>query len=275
MKYKLTMLFTLLVFICKSTFAQQPPVEFFNGLKLINIDRVQAKRDMLTSIAKMPSFHGSYHFLGVIYSESNQQDSAIYFLNKAVDLNTANINKTKEMSYARLIAAYTYNQDFENAYKVGWKAYSEYPENQSIALNFKDACVWSYYIKYTGLDRSYLSPNVKKEYVVTSIPQEYLIMRKLVHNGQSIKSKAQTLRSIKGSNYDVHSWMANNDSKDQELLFKLNWNMDKEYGGKSFPTDKLLADKKSPIYERLGAILADDSDVDVKVGKLMAGHAED
>lgn len=271
------MFFTLLVFICKSAFAQQPPVEFFNGLKLINTDRVQAKRDMLTSIAKMPSFHGSYHFLGVIYSEANQQDSAIYYLLKAVNLNTANINKTKEMSYARLIAAYTYNQDFGSAYKVGWKAYSQYPENQSIALNFKDACIWSYYIKHTGLDKSYLSPNVKNEYVVTSIPQEYLIIRKLMHNGQPIQSKAQTLRNIKGSNYDVHSWVANNDLKDQELMFRLNWDMDKEYGGKAFSTDKLIADKKSPIYERLGAILADDSNVEVKVEveKLMLGQAED
>lgn len=263
MKFKLTITSILLLFTSVTLLAQRPPDEFFNGLKALSTDRVQAKKDMLATIAKMPGFHGAYHFLGIIYTEAQQQDSAIFYLDKAVTLNTENVNKTKEMSYARLIEAYTLKQDFEKAFQTGWEAYKLYPENRSITINFKDACLWSYYIKRTGLDSSYLSLDLKDEYEVTSIPQEYLITRKLMHNGERLNSQRVGHRRISKLDYDVFKWTAE-DNTEKEFRFKLNWDMNTEFGGKTFPTDALIADKASPISERVGALLLRDAKVDLK-----------
>ncbi|SMC87677.1 tetratricopeptide repeat protein [Pedobacter africanus] len=260
----LTAIFTLLLFNLTCVFAQQPPVEFFNGLKAMPVNRAQAKNDMMISIAKMPAFHGAYHFLGVLYSEDQQQDSAIYYLEKAVSLNTANVNKTREMSLARLIEAYTFKQDFEKAYHTGLEAYGLYPENKAIAMNFKDACIWSYYIRHTGLNKSYLSPIIMDEYEVNSIPQEYLITRKLIHNGERLQVTGQSLKTINKLNYDVLKCITATDKKERELKFKLSWDMNTEFGGKVFPTEIVINNNRNAIYERIGALLVKDPRVDLK-----------
>jgi tetratricopeptide (TPR) repeat protein len=260
----LTIIFTVLLFNLTSVFAQQPPVEFFNGLKAMSVNRTQAKNDMMVSIAKMPAFHGAYHFLGVFYSEALQQDSAIYYLEKAVSLNAANVNKTKEMSLARLIEAYTFNQDFEKAYHTGLEAFRLYPENKAIAINFKDACIWSYYIRHTGLSKNYLSPAIMDEYVVNSIPQEYLIIRKLIHQGERLQVAGQSLKTINKLNYDVLRCITVTDKTEKELKFRLNWDMNTEFGGKVFPTETVATNNGNPIYERIGALLVKNPKMDLK-----------
>lgn len=261
----LTTIVAALLFNLTAVFAQQLPAEFFNGLKAMSVNRVQAKNDMMASLAKMPDFFGAYHFLGVIYSEAQQQDSAIYYLEKAISLNTANVNKTREMSFARLIEAYTYKQDFEKAYQTGLEAYGLYPGNKAITANFKDACIWSYYIKYAGLNKRYLSPAMMDEYVVTSIPQEYLIVGKLIHQGERFQVVGQSLKTIDKSQYDVLKCVTATDKTEKELKFKLNWDMNTEFGGKVFPTETVATDKENPIYERLGALLVKDPRMDLKI----------
>ena len=270
MKLKLTILCAVLLFNFSDLSAQKLPAEFFEGIKSFASNRIQAKKDMLATIAKVPNFHGGYHFLGVIYSEAGQQDSAIYYLDKAVALNTENLQKTKEMSLARLIEAHTYKHDFEKAFKIGLAAYELFPENTSIATNFKDACVWSYYLKYEGLDKGYLSPNLKENYGVTSIAQEYLIIRKLIYKGERVQSTRQTMQTIENASYDVHKLVTPADSTEKILKFKLNWDLNTEFGGKAFPKDPIIANRKNPIYERLGAILANEyrSDLKTELAKL-------
>jgi tetratricopeptide (TPR) repeat protein len=260
----LTTIVSVLLFNLTSVFAQQLPAEFFSGLKAMSVNRAQAKNDMMISLSKMPDFFGAYHFLGVIYSEAQQQDSAIYYLEKAISLNTANVNKTREMSLARLIESYTYKQDFEKAYRTGLEAYKLYPENKAIAVNFKDACIWSYHIKYTGLNKRYLSPVMMDEYVVTSIPQEYLIVRKLIHQGERFQVVGQSLKTIDKSNYDVLKYVTATDKTEKELKFRLNWDMNTEFGGKVFPAETVTTNKENPMYERIGALLVKEPKIDLK-----------
>lgn len=247
-------------------FAQRPPEEFFKGLDNMKTNKAQAKTDLLAAVSKDPAFHGSYHFLGVLYFENQQLDSAIYCFKKAVDLNQANVNHTREMAYARLIDMYTYKHDFDNGFKVAREAYNLYPDNANIESNLRDLCLWAFYIKHTGFDAAYLSPDTKSEYLVTSIPQEYLVTRKIYIDGERVEVVSQALSIANKSAYDILKCVPYGKDKAgaKELRFKLGWDMNKEFGGKPMPTAEVIANKTNPVYERLGAALAGEDKVDLK-----------
>ncbi|RZL09491.1 MAG: hypothetical protein EOO89_21685 [Pedobacter sp.] len=229
----------------------------------MSTDRAEAKKGMLATIAKAPKFHGAYHFLGIIYADAGQQDSAMYNLLAAVYYNEANLNKTKEMSAARFIDAATRKQDFEAAFAVGYEMHKAYPENQAIAIALKDACLWSYYIRYAGLNPNYLSQIPNEEYEVTSINQEYLITRKLKQKGDPLQVQRVGLKQMNNANYDVFKYTAT-DQSEKQIKFKLNWDMNTEFGGKASPVDQVIADKKASVTERLGAVLIKNGKADLK-----------
>jgi tetratricopeptide (TPR) repeat protein len=258
----LTLLLTLSVTF--NAFCQAPP-EFFTGLKqVISADRANAKINFLIAVNKAPNFFGSYHFLGALYQSVNNLDSAAWYLNKAIALNNTNVNHTKELSYVRLINNYTYQHDFKNGFALAWEALKLYPDNNTIKTALKDLCLWAFYIKYDQLDPSYLSMAVKDEYLVNSVAQEYLITRKIRVDDDAPVVAGQSLVSKNNASYDVLTCTLPASKKSITLNFKLNWDMTKDFGGKTTPTDPVINNTKNPIYERIGGMLVADDKLDVK-----------
>ena len=53
--------------------AQTAPTAFVKGLELINSNAPEAKTQLLIAQQEDPAFHGTYHFLGVLYLDENKQ----------------------------------------------------------------------------------------------------------------------------------------------------------------------------------------------------------
>lgn len=262
MKKQLILIFFLANSI--SVFCQTPPEEFFKGLDLLKIDIPKAKKQFQIALNKDPLFHGTFHFLGIIYLEENKIDSAIICLKESILLNTENANHTREMTYVRLIDTYLYQHDFSNSFDVAWEAYKLYPDNKVIKRNLKDVCLWSFYINHNGLDASYLSPKIRDEYVVNSVPEEYLIIRKIRINNHYLIFNSQ--RQIKKNklNYDIITCNVSKSHKIIDVNFQLNWDLEKKYSGNMVNVDNVYSNTKLPIYERVGALLVSDSDINLK-----------
>ncbi|MDB5147913.1 MAG: hypothetical protein JWQ57_1933 [Mucilaginibacter sp.] len=244
-------------------FCQAPAEEFMNGLKLINTDVPAAKMNFLAAVAKTPSFHGSYHFLGVIYLNDHKPDSAIWYLKKAIELNTKNISHTTEFSYARLIAAYISKQDYENAFTAAWSAYKLFPESGALQSGLKDACLWAYYTRNNDLDPEYSSIDPRDEYVVNNIEEEYLIVRNLLIKDHNMRVAGQSLANKKGSAYDVLTCSIAGTNDTRKIDFKINWDMNKYFGGKNGPTTEVAGSMQKSIAERAGAMVVADNKTDL------------
>jgi hypothetical protein len=256
------LLITLLVLLKSiDAFCQAPPPEFFNGLDLLNTDKPAAKKDFLVAIQKAPLFHGSYHFLGVLYLDEQKPDSAIWCFKKAVDLNKANVNHTREMAYTRLIQTYMTQKDFKNAFDAGWEGLQQYDDSKMIGSALRDNCLWSFYITENGLDPAYVSTDVKPEYIVNCISEEYLILRNLKVNGENLQFAEQALVTKDGKAYDVmHCKFFGGGDKDTSVYFKINWDMNTYMGeGKVAPQQPVISDVGKPVYDRVGASLIADS----------------
>ncbi len=253
----------VLLFLTFKSFGQQPPEEFFTGLDLMHKDNAEAKKEFMMALGKDSLFHGTYHFLGVIFLENNQLDSAVFCFKKSIALNKENLRHTKEMTYVRLIDTYLYQHDFNNSFEVAREAFALYPDNTNISFGLKDACLWSFYTKYNSLDISYLSPVMKAEYVVNSIPEEYLIVRKLMIDGNHLSVDMQSLTEKNGANYDILKCSYSEKDPAVDVSFRINWNMSTDFGGKVADTKKVIDDYSNPVYERLGARLVADSDLDL------------
>ena len=261
---KKQLIFILLFANAISAFSQIPPDEFFKGLDLLNIDTKKAKKEFQIALNKDTSYHGTYHFLGVIYLYENKIDSAITCFKQSIILNTENVNHTREMTYVRLINTYLYKHDFLNSFNIAWEAYQLYPENNAIERNLKDVCLWSFYINHNGLDSSYLTSEIKDEYLVNSIPEEYLIIRKIRIDDHYLIFNSQKLIKKKKVNYDIISCNISKSNKTIDVKFRLNWDLNKYFGGKVVNTDDIYSDSELAIYERVGALLVSDSKINLK-----------
>jgi len=261
---RLYLLIIILSFQSLTILCQTPPEDFFKGLDLLNTDQKKAKQEFLIALRLDTLFHGTYHFLGVIYLDENKIDSAIYCFKKSIQLNTDNNRHTKEMTYVRLIDTYLYQHDFNNSFSIAWEAFKQYSDNNSISQGLKDVCLWSFYSKYNNLDLSYLSSSLKDEYIVNSVPEEYLILRKIRINDQYLVFGSQNLVTKKKVNYDVLSCSLSKSHQTYEIKFKLNWDLSKDFGGHVTHTDDVYSNTNNPIYERIGAKLVSDSKIDLK-----------
>lgn len=247
-----------------TSFCQTPPEEFFKGLDLFEVSPSKAKAEFQQAVKKDSLFHGSYHFLGVIYLNENQLDSAIYNFRKAVSLNKQNANHTREMAYVRLIDTYMLQADLSNAFNAAWEAYLYYPDNKVIERYVKDVCLWSFYLSHTSLDPSYLQKELQEQYIVNSVDQEYLIIRRIEINGQRLVPAGQRLVQKKKTSYDIISCQLSDSDKTTDVVFKLNWDLRKDFGGSIPNTTSVYENLENPIYERIGALLVSDPKQDIK-----------
>jgi tetratricopeptide (TPR) repeat protein len=262
---------SLTVFISFKALCQMPVPEFFEGLKLVSTNKPEAKKNFLIALKIDPQFHGTYHFLGAIYMAANNLDSAGWYFNKAIALNPGNVNHTKELTYLRLINNYTYQQDFKNGFSTAWECVKLYPDNKNILVALKDLCLWAFYIKTAHINPTYLSQAIKPEYLVNNIAQEYMIIRKIRVDDDAPMVGNVATQMKNGGNYDIIDCTLPVTKKTITLNFKLNWDMAKDFGGKTPPTQSILSDIKSTIYEKAGAMLAADDKIDIKstIEKLM------
>jgi tetratricopeptide (TPR) repeat protein len=244
--------------------SQTPPEEFFRGLDLMNTDIKQAKKELTVALQKDSLFHGTYHFLGVICIRQEKYDSAIYYFRKSIVLNTANDRHTREMAYDRLIHAYLYRIDFKDAFDVAWEAFQKYPENKVISRDIRDVCLWAYHVRHNGLDSSFLSPEMKKEYIVNSVDQEYLIVRMIRIDDNALTVQSQSLRKIKKNNYDILTCAYQQNTKTIDVTFQINWDMDKYFGGKDGDTEGVYSNIGNPVFDRIGALQITDPDINLK-----------
>lgn len=243
--------------------AQTAPTAFVKGLELINSNAAEAKTQLLIAQQEDPAFHGTYHFLGVLYLDENKLDSAVACFNQAITLNPTNANKTKEMAYLRLVDVYLYQHDFERAFATAWEAFQLFPDNLAIKQNLHDVCLWAFYVKHNGLNINYMSKDLIDEYVVHAISEEYLIIRRKMVDGAHIYVESQSTLQKNKAFYDVLTCTQANGKK-YYVMFKLDWDFNKQFGGNVPNTNDVYANSSNSIAERLGALLVDDARVDLK-----------
>jgi len=243
--------------------AQTAPAAFVKGLELINSNAAEAKTQLLIAQHEDPAFHGTYHFLGVLYLDENKLDSAVACFNQAITLNPTNANKTKEMAYLRLVDVYLYQHDFERAFATAWNAFQLFPNNLAIKQNLHDVCLWAFYVKHNGLNINYMSKDLIDEYVVRSISEEYLIIRRKMVDGAHLYVESQSVLEKNKVFYDVLT-CTQASGKKFHVVFKLDWDFNINFGGQVANTDDVYADSSNSIAERLGALLVTDARIDLK-----------
>jgi hypothetical protein len=106
--------------------------------------------------------------------------------------------------------------------------------------------------------------DLKDEYQVKAIDEEYLIFRKIKVDGEYLDMSRQRLVYKNKEAYDVFDCQTSEGKKPVTLYFKLNWDMSKDFGGKVAPTQPVIDDKTMPACERLGAMLVVDRKTNIK-----------
>ena len=199
----------------------------------------------------------------MLYLDENKLDSAVACFNQAIALNPTNANKTKEMAYMRLVDVYLYQHDFERAFATAWEAYELFPDNLVIKQNLHDVCLWAFYVKHNGLNINYMSKDLIDEYVVHAISEEYLIIRRKMVDGAHLYVESQSVLEKNKVFYDVLT-CTQASGKKFHVVFKLDWDFNKQFGGSVANTDDVYANSSNSIAERLGALLVEDARVDLK-----------
>lgn len=262
-KYFVLTLLLLITAVKAFSQQQEPSIEFRTGLDIFKSDIPAAKASFLLAIKKDSTFHGSYHFLGVLYIAEKKLDSAIWCFKKAIAFNKPGVNIPKSASYSRLMGVYELKLDFANAYAIGLNAMKEFPDKRYLMVATRDACLWAYFINHNHLDPTYMWPDMKDEYIVKSIDEEYLIFRKIEVDGFDIQMQGQSLVYKDKHPYDVFNCILEQNKKPLKVYFKIDWDMAKFFGGDSGPAAQVAADIKVPVYERVGAFLVDDPKKDL------------
>lgn len=263
-KNMINKLFTTLLFslITNITVAQKIANEINTGFEHLDKGEInEAKSKFRKVIDAIPNEYYGYNYLGYCYLKNKEYDSSIFYFNKSIDLNKANKQHSKEMTISSLSKAYLYKRDFKNAFETLVNASRENKYNLNFVKHLKDVCLWSYYIKNEELDINYLSQDMLKSYIVTNAAHEYLIMRIIKIKNHSLTFMNQKYNSKENS--DLLTCSVNKTSDSIVLVFKLNWDINKEIGGKSFNPEKFYDNVSNTIWERIGAKLSYDSKTEV------------
>lgn len=263
MKIKYFILLLLVLSFQNIAFTQDD--KFMEAMDLMKTNPAKAKSIFLDIYSSDEPHHGACHFLGVLYLDENKMDSAIFYFEKSIELNKKNVNKTKEMTYVRIIQTYSQMLLFEKALTRGWEGLTEIPDSKMISTAIEDACLWSYYINQQELNPDYIkSTKLKDEYVVRSIPQEYLILRTIRIDGEYLNFTGQSLVYKKNHAYDVLSAETSKTEKKYDVMFRLDWDMSKEFGGRKMNTKEVSNDYTLPASQIVGARLIENRKIDLK-----------
>lgn len=243
------------------SFSQSPPKVFFDGLDNYSSNPSLAKQLFIRAIQEDSAFFGSYNFLGTILDQEMKYDSAISCLQLAVKLNPGNVNQTREMTLEHLCRTFLHSGNFEEAYNTAINSLNEFPGNKYLLKELSDICLWAYNTEYGGLSKEYLHPEIKPEFFVNSVSQEYLIMRNITINNQNLSLVSQSYNP--GKNTDLLTCSVKGEKENRVLTFKLGWDVLKTFGD-SMPDYKIVYDDKNAnIWSRIGAILMHERNTDI------------
>lgn len=255
--------FYILVFNLAGSFGQSPPEEFFVGIELLAVDKQAAKEKFLLAQEKDSLFPGTYHFLGLLSLDEDNIEEGRNYLEKSLFLNLENNNRTREMTFTRLIDSYLQEHDFDKAFELAWVAYQQYPYNNVILHALQDISMWAFYIKHNGLDPSYLNTDLQEEYVVNSVAEEYLILRNILVDGNFLLFESQRLIKKKRKYYDIVTCRLSDTDEIIQIKFRLNWDLETFLGGKVVDTEEVYQNQSLPIQERIGALFVSDDEIDI------------
>lgn len=255
---KLFLICTILTILNFNSFSQNPQEIANKGFELIEQNNYEeATKVFKNLIALAPTNYGGYNFVGLCYSQGIEYDSTIFYLKKSIELNSANFKNSREMTISRLIRTYLQKMDFKSAFELAYNSLKEFPNNNNLKTDLKDVCLWSYNINFEGFDKTYISRKPKDFYEVTSVSQEYLVLRHLRINDLKLNLITQKLDGENNSDILVCGY--NNGKDTINLIFKIKWDMNKEFGGKLFSNpEKESENKNNYIWDRIGAKLINE-----------------
>lgn len=246
-----------------SVFTQIPPAEFSKGMEYYSSNNPNAKYEFIKAIKVDSTFSGSYHFLGVLYFENKQLDSAIICFEKAIELNVENVKSSGEMTIVRLIDTYLNKFEYSKSFEIAVKYLKQYPNNKVILNTLKDVCLWAFYTKYGNLNKDYIASELKNEYTVSCVDQEYLILNRIRVEGKYLSMVEQRLEKEGDTRFDILTCKLSRTDKKQEVKFRLNWDFNSLLST-SYPTKDVYDNKDNPLVERLGAKLVEVDNFDLK-----------
>lgn len=215
-----------------------------------NQEYKKAKPYLLKVYDEMPRPLCCY-WLGLSYDLEQQRDSAIFYYQDCIK----NSSKPQLAAWDNLIRAHLRQLDLKKAYDVAWEAIQKYPGNQVLIEEFKEVCLWSYFIQHLQFDSKYLSNTTLQEaYTVKTITEQQLIIK----NIRNVKGQFLHVsnRQYKGST-EIWSCSYNNSKESINIKFNLHdHDINRQLEQQHEEAKKVYNDKKQPIAIRLGAIIA-------------------
>lgn len=250
---KKLLLFCFLIFLSNSLAAQSDEIKaaWTKAKALCNDNQyVKAMPYLQLVYTEMPRPLCCY-WLGFAYDIKDQRDSAIFYYNKSIK----NSQKPQLAAWDQMIRCHLRDLDFETAYAVAWDAMQKYPGNQTFLEEFKDVCLWAYFIKHLGFHKQYLSSKkLNKEYQIKTVTEQYLIIRNIRNeNGQPLHVGN---RQYKGQ-HEIWKCRFNNSKEELEIKFHLHdHNLDRELEKQHKKAKEIYNNKENPIHIRIGALMS-------------------
>ncbi len=237
---------------------------------LCNEDKYQkAKPYLLKVYAEMPRPLCCY-WLAMAYDIEEKRDSAIFYYGKCIK----NSRKPQLAALDNLIRVHLRQLDFETAYIIAWDALTKNPGNEVFIEEFKEVCLWAYFIKHLGFHKHYLtSTKLHKEYQVKTITEQSLIIKNIRNEGGQHLHVGN--RQHKG-HHEIWKCRFNHSKKDIEVKFHLHdHNLDKQIEIQHEKAKKVYNNKEEAIHIRLGALMALTPFTDKQVLDLLASDKEE
>jgi tetratricopeptide (TPR) repeat protein len=210
----------------------------------------EAKSTLLAVYQEMPRPLCCF-WLGTVYSIESKRDSAIFYFEKAIK----NSRKPQLAALDHLIRENLRKLDFEKAYQLAWQALVDNPGNEVFLEEFKEVCLWSYFIKHMGFNKHYLTQTkLQKEYQSKTITEQALIIK-------NIRNKEGQYLHVGNRQYKGHHeiWKCrfNNSKEDIDIKFHLhNHKLDHQIELQHQLATKTYNNKEETLMVRLGALMA-------------------
>lgn len=201
-----------------------------------NRDYAAAKPYLLTVYEEMPRPLCCY-FLGVAYDLEGEIDSAAYYYQKCMK----NSRKPQIRAWENLTRMYLRQLRFDDAYKMAREGLDQYPGNAVVLDEFKQICLWAYWLEYGELDKQYLTDyTLKENYDVGTVVEQELIIKNIRNQEDQFLHVGNRL--YKGT-FEEWNCRFNNSKKNIVIKFDL--------------TDQNLARQLKKVEEKARAVYND------------------
>ncbi|BDS11109.1 hypothetical protein [Aureispira anguillae] len=211
---------------------------------------LEAKPYLLAVYSEMPRPLCCY-WLALAYDLEEKRDSAIFYYQTCIK----NSSKPQLAAWDKLIRAHLRQLDFETAYAVAWDAMQKYPGNQVLIEEFKEVCLWSYFVNHLKFNSKYLSSTqLHPEYTIKTITEQQLIIKNILNDkGQNLHVAN---RQYKGT-YELWKCSYNNSKATIDIKFNLeDHDIDRQLAKQHLEAKEVYNNQQKPVHIRLGALIA-------------------